>query len=94
VIRSSSEGVPRPEEFPIGSAESRAAARALLDARDRGVRRIKLVLNMDQRPPRERDDGKGAVGPWTVGLDGNLWRTILLPRGADDKTKRLILAMP
>jgi hypothetical protein len=32
---SNSDGLPRPEEFPLGSMESRAAARALLERRDR-----------------------------------------------------------
>jgi hypothetical protein len=66
----------------------------MLDFRDRGVRRISVVLDLANRPPWEGRDGRGAVGPWTVGRDGNLWRTVLLPRGANEETKRRLLATP
>jgi hypothetical protein len=94
--RSSSEGLPRPEEFPVGSAESRAAARALLQSREKGIRGVQvIILNMSHRPPRESgDDTKGAVGPWYEGKDGSLIRTVCLPRGADEETKRRLLATP
>jgi hypothetical protein len=32
VKTSNSDGLPRPEEFPLGSVESRAAARAMLES--------------------------------------------------------------
>ena len=37
---SSSDSIPRPDEFPLGSPESRAAARAMLDRRNRVDSRI------------------------------------------------------
>lgn len=85
--------LPPPEEFPLGSTESRAAARALLERREKGVRRIQMILDMAHRPPRRFEDSLGAVGPWEL-RDGILWRTILIPRGADEETKRRLLATP
>jgi hypothetical protein len=37
---SNSDSLPRPDEFPLGSPESRAAARAMLERRDRVDMRI------------------------------------------------------
>jgi len=82
----SSEGLPRPEEFPVGSAERRAAARALLDLREKGARRIQLILDMANRQRRGR-----AVAS---GQDGSLMRTVCLSRGASEETKRLLFATP
>lgn len=50
---SSSNGLPRPEEFPLGSMESRAAARAMLDRRNR----VDLRIIMDVPRPHG-DEGK------------------------------------
>ena len=85
--------LPPPEEFPLGSAESRAAARALLERREKGVRRIQIILDMSHRPPRPMENPLGAVGPWES-WNGALYRTVLLPRGADEETKRRLLATP
>lgn len=90
---SNSTSLPRPEEFPVGSAESRAAARALLERREKGVRRIQIILDMSHRPPRPNENPLGAVGPWDS-WNGALYRTVLLPRGADEETKRRLLATP
>jgi hypothetical protein len=90
---SNSTSLPRPDEFPIGSSESRAAARALLEWREKGVRRIQIILDMSHRPPRPMENPLGAVGPWEL-RDGTLWRTVFLPRGPDEETKRRLLATP
>ena len=59
--RSNSEdGVPRPDEFPIGSPESRAAARAMLEARESGVRRRQIIIDL-RRPRGEPSD---AITRW------------------------------
>jgi hypothetical protein len=90
--RLSSESLPRPEEFPVGSEASRAAARALLESRERGVRRITIILDAAMRPPQEcPDPNRAAVGPWSIGKDGNLWRTAFIPRGIDEEEKRWLL---
>jgi hypothetical protein len=94
VSKSSSNGLPGPEEFPIGSAESRAAARAMLNTREKSLRRRQIVIDMSHRPPRPSENPLGTVGPWGLGADGNLWRTVMLPRGADEETKRRLLATP
>jgi hypothetical protein len=87
VNRSNEERLPRPEEFPIGSAESRAAARVLLDSREKGVRRIQLLI-------RGYDNDPGSVGSWWTGFDGNLCRTVCIPTGTDEETERRLLATP
>jgi len=89
--RLSSASLPRPEEFPVGSAASRAAARALLESRERGVRRITIILDPAMRPPQEADPNQAGVGPWSIGKDGNLWRTAFIPRDMDEETKRRLL---
>ena len=89
--RFNSESLPRPEEFPVGSAESRAAARALLELHERGVRRITLIIDPAMRPRREGPPDEASVGPWFIGKDGNLFRTALIPKGMDEETKRRLL---
>lgn len=92
MTRSNSESIPRPEEFPVGSVASRAAARALLESRQRGVRRITIILDPGWFPPQEcGDPNQATVGPWSLGTDGNLWRTALIPRGMDEEARRLLL---
>ena len=91
--RLNSESLPRPEEFAVGSAASRAAARALLKSRERGVRRITIVLDPAMCHRSEcPDPNQAAVGPWyIVKNDGNLWRTAFIPQGMDDETKRRLI---
>jgi len=43
---SNSTALPRPEEFPVGSTESRAAACALLERCEKPARRIQVTLDM------------------------------------------------
>jgi hypothetical protein len=67
----SSNGALRPEDFPIGSPESRAAARARLDGRDRELRRVEIISHIP-RPwtgpgPEPSDWGEvPEVGPWRI----------------------------
>jgi hypothetical protein len=57
---------PRPEEFPIGSTESRAAARALLEAREE----TKIIV---QIIPVGRQDGDPPLpAPERVEYDGGV----------------------
>jgi hypothetical protein len=71
VSRSSS--LPRPEEFPLRSPESRAAALALLEARERGVRRVQIILDVPR--PHHEGEPDTSAGPWYKTADGTLMRT-------------------
>ena len=84
--------LPPPEEFPLGSTESRAAA-GLCSKGAKKACDASSEMDMAHRPPRRFEDPLGAVGPWEL-RDGILWRTILIPRGADEETKRRLLAAP
>ena len=69
--------------------ESRAAARAVLEAQERGVRRLQMII----AAPRPRRDGeaKMRVGPWYKTDDGTMIRTVIVPPGTDKETLRRFL---
>lgn len=71
----------------MGSAESRAAARALLESRERGVRRMTIVLDPAMRPRCEGPPDEVSVGPWSVGTTGTLFRVAFIPKGMDEGTE-------
>jgi len=53
---------PRPEDFPIGSPESHAAARAMIEARDRDVPRRQIILDiprLNEKVSRTRELASG-----------------------------------
>jgi hypothetical protein len=92
VSRSNNEdGLPRPYEFPLGSAESRAAARAMLEAQERGVRRLQIIF--DAPRPRREGEPHTKVGPWFETEDGGLMRYVFVPPGTDEETLRRLLAV-
>lgn len=68
--KSSSDGLPHPEEFPISSPESRAAARALLDDRFAGRKVLTMIINLSSDEPRFHE---------TPCDDGTLWRVLSYP---------------
>ena len=92
VRTSNSDGLPRPEEFPLGSPESRAAARAMLEAQERDVRRVSIIL--DAPRPQHEGEPDTKVGPWYKTADGALMRTVIVPPGTDENTLRRVLATP
>ena len=63
--RSSSYDGPRPEDFPIDSTESRAAARAMITREPEKVIRLTIVhIGHDGKeplPPSSRSEGDGGV---------------------------------
>ena len=89
VRTSDSDGLPRPEEFPLGSTESRAAARAMLDAQRRAVRRVQIIHSI---PHPNEDDSRPHVGHWQQWGEGGLMRLIYVPPGTDEETTRHLLA--
>lgn len=65
-----------PWEFPVGSEQSRAAARNIIATRDAKVRRIELVHNI----PRPRHDPlRPHFGQWQSTGDGGLARMVYRP---------------
>jgi hypothetical protein len=84
--------IDKPGDFPIGSPESRAAARAMLEARMKGMRRLQIVTNV--RVFSYPDNSKPHVTPWTETLDGCLMRFIYVPNGTDEETEDQFLATP
>ena len=88
---SNSDSLPRPEEFPLGSMESRAAARAVLELRNMQVRRVQIVHSV---PRPHQDNSKPNVGDWAPMIDGSFTRLVYIPAETDEETRRQILATP
>jgi hypothetical protein len=68
---------PKPGDFPLGSPQSRAAARMLME-RVADEERVEMIfsgsvisLESQQRPP--------SASEWTRGADGVLRRTVFIP---------------
>ena len=89
--------IPRPWDFPPGSIESRAAARAMLSNADaeRERERIEIVSHIPE-PAWEHEggeEGEGSkpedrdnnirVGEWNEYPDGRLWRMVYVPPGIE-----------
>ncbi len=70
---------PLPGDFPIGSVESRAAARAMLASGASGPPRFEIVHHVAR--PR-RDARPGHAGPWQPCTDGRLMRLVYVARKA------------
>jgi len=82
---------PHPANFQVGSAESRAAARAVLELRDIQLRRIQIVHSV---PRPHQDNSKPNVGDWAPMIDGSFTRLVYIPAETDEETRRQILATP
>lgn len=58
-------GLPRPSDFPVGSPESRAAARAMAERRIKSFIRVKIVYvglrGSEGLPPPERIESEDSV---------------------------------
>lgn len=89
--QSTSERSPRPEEFPLGSAESRAAARAMQELRERGIARLQIIFDIFDTPSHANLVPE--VGPWYES-NGTLTRILFIPPGTDEETQRRLLATP
>jgi hypothetical protein len=67
----------KPGSYPLGSPQSRAAARADLERRFSSRRRIEIVCSI----PRPCYESEITIGAWIEGPDGTLTRFINLPAG-------------
>ena len=84
--RFNSDGL-RPNEFPVGSLESRAAARAMLDARDSNRRRVQLISNVNFA--RHWETGVPSASLWVEHDDGTLFRMVYIPTIKEDTSERI-----
>ena len=64
-----------PGDYAIGSPQSRAAARALLERRFAGRIRRTIIVDLDT------DCTELSIGEWREGADGSLGRVCALPDG-------------
>lgn len=81
----------RPEDFPIGSPESRAAARAMLQTRESNIRRLQMVSAI---PRPRQDNSRPHVGAWQPMSDGGFMRVVYVPPETDEETIERLLATP
>lgn len=84
------ERVPHPAEFPLGSVESRAAARAQLDVIESGMRSKQLIIAM----PARNGTKHCSVGQWYEQSDGSRCRVVMVYPGVPKETLARLLAMP
>jgi hypothetical protein len=68
----------KPGDFALGSRQSRAAARALLECRFAARKRIEVIYSIPRPSARE---GEIRIGEWMEGPDGTLFRTCNIPAG-------------
>jgi hypothetical protein len=70
----------KPGDFPLGSLESRAAARAMLEDAEGSRLRLTIVSYL-QRPGR--DNSQIHIGAWQACPDGLRMRMVYVPSGMD-----------
>jgi hypothetical protein len=66
----------KPEDFPIGSPESRAAARKLLVRRIEGRKRIRIIWSI---PNPGEDNSRVHFGEWQKWEDDTLGQIVYVP---------------
>ena len=77
----------KPGDFPIGSTESRAAARSMLKSRMSGVPTVQLLGRF-----QGQDESALIIGPWQPSNNGGFWRALQVPRGSSKEAIMRILA--
>lgn len=82
---------PGPGQYPIGSAQSRAAARAKLNHLYASRERMDWVFRSIVHNPKFTEPH---LGEWTECEDGTLWRTSHLPAGMTIEEAERIVAQP
>ena len=65
----------KPGDYAVGSPQSRAAARTLLERRFAGRIRRTIIVDL------ETDCTEPRIGEWREGADGSLGRVCALPKG-------------
>lgn len=80
----------KPGDFALGSSQSRAAARALLERRFAARKRLDIVSSI----PRPGGDGGIHIGTWQEGQDGVLFRFSSIPPGMTIQEAERIASQP
>ena len=89
-LGTSSEGA-EPGDYALGSPQSRAAARAILERRFAGRRQIDLVSTV----PRPGNVGGIYIGVWIECDDGSLFRFSSVPPGMTiEEAERIVAQRP
>jgi len=81
--RFSNSDLPRPDDFPVGSPESRAAARALLEERSHSEHAIEIEIRMTDEPPRFYE--------MPIEDGDRMWRVLSYPSSMERKEALRIL---
>jgi hypothetical protein len=79
-----------PGHYALGSPQSRAAARALLERRFAARKGIEVVSTI----ARPGADGEIRIGDWMEGADGTLFRTCNIPNGMTPQEAERVVAQP
>ena len=85
------DSTPKPGNFPIGSPESRAAARLTLEYASDNRERIQLLSHIPWPHGPHQDHTRPHVGPWQEWADGKLFRIVYVPPEMDVEEARRIL---
>jgi hypothetical protein len=80
----------KPGEYLLGSAQSRAAARALLERRLAGRNRLDIVSTV----PRPGANGEIRIGAWLEAEDGSFFRFSTIPSGMTIQEAEQIALQP
>lgn len=80
----------KPGDFALGSGQSRAAARDLLERRFAARKRIEIVSTI----PRPGARGEIRIGEWIEGHDGTLFRYSNIPAGMTIQEAERIVSQP
>lgn len=76
-----------PGRYPLGSPQSRAAARALLERRFAGRKARTIILSGEF-------DSEPRIGKWQEEADGTLGRVCILPKGMTMQEAERIVSQP
>jgi hypothetical protein len=82
-----------PSDFLIGSPESRAVARMVVQRRAAQCKRLEMVTNVlfHDHDETEPDPSKPHASPWQNTLDGGLMRMLYVPEGMTaDEARRIV----
>ena len=80
----------KPGDFALGSPQSRAAARSLLETQRAERKRVDIVCSI----PRPGDDGAIHLGKWIEKPDGSLFRFSNIPAGMTIAEAERIVSQP
>jgi len=79
---------PGPGDFPVGSPESRAAARLLLSDRESARDRLEIISSIPRPERNGHRNDKPRATPWTETPDGRLVRFLYVPQGMTEESAR------